>query len=276
MTFYFIGAKGRLGQALANEYSDCTVVSLDRSVYKSWSQPSMSDAVSRYFDKCSEKDTLFVTSGLLDPGFPQEDLMRVNYHLPKNLIDGAARLGVRVITFGTVMEALSSSKNAYIQSKLALSEYVGTVATIDKPVIHFQMHTLYGVGEPDPFMFLGQMFSAIQKNSIFKMTPGKQLREYHHLTDETKAIRTIVKSAPVGVMDLSHGQPLSLKTIAEGVFQAFGKGSLLDTGALPEPREENYTKIFKLSVGLDQSMFRDSLSGIVNYMKACYGINSRL
>ena len=276
MTVYLIGARGRLGRALANEYSDSGVVSLDRSVYEDWSRPFMSDAISRYFDKCSENDTLFVTSGLLDPGLSQEDLMRVNYHLPKNLVDGAAKLGVRVITFGTLMEALSSSKNAYVQSKLALNEYVGTVATINKPVIHFQMHTLYGVGQPDAFMFLGQILTAIRNTRVFKMTSGKQLREYHHLADEAKAIRTIVESNSVGVMDLSHGQPLSLKTIAEGVFQAFGKGSLLDAGALPEPSEENYTKIFKLSVGLNQGMFRDSLSGVVDYMKACYKINSEL
>lgn len=271
MTLYLIGARGRLGQAIAHEYANNKIVAMDRSIYQDWSQPGVADLISRYFDRRTNDDvTVFVASGLLDPTLSQEDLLRINYHLPKNLIDGAAKLGIKIITFGTIMEGFLRSKNPYIQSKTALGEYVSTVAAADRPAIHLQIHTLYGVGHPSPFMFLGQMLKAIRENVPFKMTSGRQLREYHHLSDEAKAIRQIVNSAPPGVLNVSHGKPSSLRAIAEGVFQALGKYDLLQVGSLPEPQEENYEQIVNPTETLRHIAFRDSLPAIVQYMRECH------
>jgi nucleoside-diphosphate-sugar epimerase len=132
---------------------------------------------------------------------------------------------------------------------------------------HLQLHTLYGAGQPDSFMFLGQILMSVRNNLPFKMTSGRQMREYHHLADEVRAIRQIAGSARTGVMDVSHGHPLRLRMIAEEVFQAFAKSELLRVGALPEPPEENYEKIFKRSEFLQQISFRDSLPSIVQYMR---------
>jgi len=270
MTFYLIGSRGRLGQAIALEYADSGIVSLDRIIYKDWSQSGATDKISRYFDKPgNEGATLFVTSGLLDPKLSQEDLLTINYHLPKNLIDGATKLGIKVITFGSVMEGFLKSKNPYIQSKTALGEYVREVSNEKRPAIHLQIHTLYGLGQPSPFMFLGQMLTAIRGDVPFQMTSGLQLREYHHLTDEAKAIRQIEISISHGLLNLSHGKPISLKTIAEYVFKTFGKEKLLCLGALPEPHEENYEKVLTASDILLQVPFRDSLPAVVRYMQEC-------
>lgn len=270
MTLYLIGARGRLGQAIAHEYGADEIVSLDRSIYEDWSQPGVADLISRYFDKRTDGDaTVFVASGLLDPKLSQVDLLRVNHHLPKNLIDGVTKLGIKVITFGTVMEGFLQSKNPYIETKTALGEYVSSVAAAGKPAIHLQIHTLYGLGQPSPFMFLGQMLTSIRDNVPFQMTSGRQLREYHHLWDEAKAIRKIASSAAPGLVNLSHGKPLSLRTIAVCVFQAFGKEELLRVGALPEPPEENYEKVLEPSEILQQVAFRDSLPAIVQYMQEC-------
>jgi len=271
VTHYLVGARGRLGQAIAHVYADNEIVSLDRSIYENWSQPSVPDQVSRYFEKCSNKGaTVFVASGLLDPKLSQNDLLRVNYHLPKNLIEGATKLGLRVITFGTVMEGLLQLKNPYIQTKTALGEYINTAAATGSSVIHLQIHTLYGIGQPSPFMFLGQMLAAIRDNVPFKMTSGRQLREYHHLVDEAKAIRKIADSEVSGIVNVSHGRPLSLKMIANGVFQVLGRDDLLQVGALPEPQEEYYQKILNPTEILQQVAFRDSLPAIVQYMKECH------
>lgn len=270
MKFYLIGSRGRLGQAVANEYARNGIVSVDRSLYVDWSRPDVSDLISRYFDTLSREDvTIFVASGLLDPKLPQEDLLRVNYHLPRNVIDGAVKLGIKVITFGTVMEGILQSKNPYVHSKAALGEYVISVAAEGKPAIHVQLHTLFGGGQPSPFMFLGQMLSAIRNNVPFMMTSGRQLREYHHLSDEAKAIRQIANYAPPGVLNLSHGRPLSLRAIAEGVFQAVGKDGLLGVGSLPEPVEENYEKVVNPSEILKHVEFRDSLPAIIQYVQEC-------
>jgi len=270
MTFYLIGSRGRLGQAITLEYAESGIVSLDRTIYKDWSQSGASDQISRYFDKPeNEGATLFVTSGLLDPKLSEEDLLTVNYHLPKNLIDAVTKLGIKVITFGTVMEGFLKSKNPYIQSKTALGEYVRAVSNAKRQAIHLQIHTLYGLGQPSPFMFLGQMLTAIREDVPFQMTSGRQLREYHHLTDEAKAIRQIENSMSHGLLNLSHGRPISLKTIAEHVFQSFGKEELLCLGALPEPHEENYENVLTVTEILRQVPFKDSLPAVVRYMHEC-------
>jgi nucleoside-diphosphate-sugar epimerase len=271
MMVYVIGARGRLGQAIVQAYENTQTVALARSVYQDWCQPNIPDAVSRFFERhVSDAATIFVASGLLDPRLPAEELLTVNYYLPKNVIEGATKLGIKVITFGTVMETLLPSKNLYIQSKMRLSQYVKQRTTQGRRALHVQLHTLFGIGEPVPFMFLGQMLAAIRTHQPFNMTSGRQLREYHHLRDEALAISRIAASDAEGVLNLSHGKPLSLRTIAEQVFQSLGKSPLLRVGALPEPPDENYEKVLSPVDILPSMVFRDSLPAIIGYMRNCY------
>ena len=67
-------------------------------------------------------------------------------------------------------------------------------------------------------MFLGQILSALKNDEAFKMTSGCQLREYHHFLDDAEAIRTISGLKITGVVNLSHGKPVSLKDIAQASF----------------------------------------------------------
>ena len=271
MTYYLVGSKGRLGKAIFKTFSQNKIICLDRSVYQDWSQPSAADTISKYFESSKDENaTILVASGLLDPNASNEDLISVNYTLPKNIIDGTAKLGLTVIAFGTVMEDFMTSKNSYVQSKTLLNEYVKSLDPASSSAIHIQLHTLYGIGQPSPFMFLGQILSALKNNAAFKMTSGYQLREYHHFLDDAEAIRTIAGSKITGVINLSHGKPVLLKDIAQQVFLAFGKNELLQIGALPEPAEENYDRIFSKSDMVDNISFRDSLPAIVNYMQAYY------
>ena len=270
--FYIIGSRGRLGQAIATEYANKNLFSLDRKDYEEWSTSGAVDKISRYFDKPqNECATLFVTSGLLNPNSSKEDLQAINYQLPKNIIEGATKAGMKIVTFGTVMEDLVKPLNPYILSKVALRDYIAnTIAKRHEvEVAHLQIHTLYGVGQPSSFMFLGQILNAIKTNQPFKMTSGRQLREYHHLNDESKAIKKIVSSKFRGVSALSHGRPFSLASIAENVFDAFKKRDLLQIGALPDPTEENYEKILKPLTALDEIDFRDPMLCIPEYLLKC-------
>ncbi|WP_051593608.1 NAD(P)-dependent oxidoreductase [Achromobacter sp. DH1f] len=272
MMRYVIGARGRLGHAIVREYAGQDVQSLDRAVYQAWSRPGMAGDVARYFEGLAgaQGATIYVASGLLDPALPQEELLGVNYHLPRNVIDGAAAIGARVITFGTVMESLLRSKNPYIQSKTALAAYVAEAVGAGAPAAHLQIHTLFGAGVPSPFMFLGQMLAALREDRPFKMTSGRQLREYHHLDDEACAVRKIAESSVTGVLNVSHGRPVSLRAVAESVFGAFGRDDLLCVGALTEPPEENYQKILPPTELLDPDAFRETLPAIAKYMQDCY------
>ena len=271
MAFYLIGGRGRLGRAIAAEYADSKLVLINRLIYEDWSREGAAEQVSRYFDQnVRENSTVFVASGLLDPSLPEDDLINVNYTLPKNVIDGASKHGLKVITFGTVMEGLIKSKNSYVRSKTDLNNYAEKMSSVQRSIKHIQLHTLYGIGHPSPFMFLGQMLLAIKANLPFQMTSGRQLREYHHLEDEAAAIRLIADSSVSGVVNLSHGQPVSLRAIAENVFDALGESQLLRLGALPEPAEENYDRIFRANEIVDSVRFREVLPNINKYMKNCY------
>ena len=270
MSFHVIGARGRLGQAIASEYGISKVSSLPRAIYEGWSVPGRSDQVARHFESNAiPGDVVFVASGLLDPALPDEVLRGVNFQLPKNVIDGATKVGLKVVTFGTIMENLLTSKNPYIQSKADLAEYAGHVIAEGKSVIHLRIHTLYGLGQPIPFMFLGQIQKAILENQPFRMTSGRQLREYHHFNDEAKAIRIIVGSIQSGLTNLSHGNPLSLHSIAQGVFEALGREDLLQVGTLHEPPEENYATVLEPSPLVAPTIFRESLPAIIEHMQAC-------
>jgi hypothetical protein len=130
---------------------------------------------------------------LLDPKLPEELLLGVNYCLPQNIIKGTTKLGAKVITFGTVMELIRTTKNPYIKSKITLSDYVEELSTKSNKALHIQMHTLYGAGQPNSFMFLGQILDAILNNKPFHMTSGRQLREYHHIVDEAKVVKYMIK-----------------------------------------------------------------------------------
>lgn len=262
-----IGSRGRLGQAICQQYNPSEVVCVDRVVYEHWSAPDSALHIAEYFSEYAhDGSVVYICSGLLDSRLPAEQLYDVNFRLPKNIINAVTPLGIRAITFGTAMERTLTS-NAYVQSKLLLSELVKASANGDIRPAHIRIHTLYGTGEPSPFMFLGQILTAIRADAPFEMTQGRQLREYHHVEDDAVAIKSLVDRQIGGIVELSHGKPVSLKHLAQAIFQACGKSDLLHLGALPEPAEENFSRVFERPAVLDAIVFRDCIESVVEYMQ---------
>ncbi|MEG2041492.1 MAG: NAD(P)-dependent oxidoreductase, partial [Hafnia sp.] len=95
----------------------------------------------------------------------------------------------------------------------------------------------------------------------------RQLREYHHVTDDAAAIRMLVDRSASGVVELSHGHPITLRSLAETIFESAGKTHLLRLGALPEPDQENFTQVFLRPAALKDVVFRETLAGVSKYMK---------
>ena len=270
MKIYIIGGQSRLATSLANKYEKDSLVLLNRSLYSGWSKPGAKDLVSRFFEKCSDEGSIiFVTSGLLDPNLNYEDLLRINYHLPKNIIDGVRYLGMRVVTFGTILERSLQPKNNYVASKSALSSYIASLDATCHTTNHLQLHTLFGTGQPNRFMFLGQILSALKKNKPFFVISGRQLREYHHYDDEAEAIKLTVSSPLSGIVTLSHGNPIDLNSIASSIFNAFGKKELLHSIEEIEPDNSIYEKSFPKNTVM-KNEFRDPLTSIVGHMKEAY------
>ena len=107
-------------------------------------------------------------------------------------------------------------------------------------------------------MFLGQILSALKKNRPFFMVSGRQLREYHHYDDEAEAIKLTVKSPLSSIITLSHGNPIDLNSIANSIFDAFGKRELLHSIEEVEPDNSIYEKSFPKNTVI-KNEFRDPL-----------------
>lgn len=263
---FVIGSRGRLGNAIYQSYPKERITALDRSVYENWGGSSYRNEISRYFEKIVKPDSIiFIAAGLLDPKLSQEAHLNVNYLLPKHIIEATSHLGLKVVTFGTIMEELVSTQNAYINSKTMLGNYISNLSNIN--ALHIRIHTLYGVGLPSPFMFLGQLYNSLKNESIFKMSPGNQLREYHHIDDEVEAIHTLINNNANGCFNLSHGQSVKLKDIANYIFKEFHLENILSIGAYPEPKDDNYGIISHRPAALNSIEFRDTLPNILIYLK---------
>jgi hypothetical protein len=267
---FVVGARGRLGRAICSGHAASNPVQLERGIYENWWQPQSRDEISRYFEPWQKTgSTIFVASGVLDPRLPGEVHEKVNYQLPRNIIEGVAGSGFQVMTFGTVMERLLTSQNSYIRSKALLGNYVAGLPANVSRTLHLQLHTLYGTGNPSPYMFLGQVLAALANASEFAMTAGSQLREYHHVDDDVRAVQLLLQSKLTGVTDLSHGKPVTLAALATHIFRGFDAARLLKIGTLPEPKEENYETKFHRSAALNEMEFRETLPAVTQYLKTC-------
>lgn len=269
---FVIGSHGRLGKKLVSAFKKDDVIPLERTVYENWWHENAIDDISYYFERAvgNKSATLFVASGILAPSSTIDDHDKVNYLLPKNLIQGASKVGIRTITFGTIMEQLiRDTENPYIASKIRLGDFISQFSQNCHLPLHIRIHTLYGGGLPSSFMFLGQMLQALQTKTLFKMSSGEQLREYHHIDDDIAAIFTLLNSGTRGITDISHGHAISLKKLATHVFNAFQCLELLSVGSIHAPDKDNYQTSFLPTASLDGLQFREPLSGVVDYLKCC-------
>lgn len=268
-----MGARGRLGTALASSAEIGRTVAVDRSIYSSWAREGSADEVANYFAKLAGQAAgarVLVASGITDPMRPREEHHSVNYVLPRNVIEGAHRCGMKVVTFGSIMEltARDQSENAYLSSKVELGDFVSAFSAGNEGVVHIRIHTLYGGGPPSSFMFLGQILGAIARNARFDMSAGSQLREYHHVADETRAIARLLQSDIEGVIDLNHGEPFRLRDLATYIFTAFGCLDKLNVGTRPMSDRENLDLVFPKSQFLDGIEFRNTFTAVVEYLRA--------
>jgi nucleoside-diphosphate-sugar epimerase len=264
---YLVGARGRLGRAILASRREGEIVALDRSTYSQWWKPGAFEEVARYFDAAMPGSIVLVAAGVLDPALPALDHQRINVDLPIQIMEGALKVGLRVATFGTVMERLASHPNAYVASKAALGQQVAERSARGDQVTHLQVHTLYGGGEPAPFMFLGQLCQALRAHQPFEMSPGRQLREYHHVEDDVAALHAILDAGETGVLALSHGAPCTLRELATHVFEAMGCSELLRIGARPEPPDDNFATVLARPHVLDDVTFRPALEGVAQYVQ---------
>lgn len=254
-----LGARGRLGKALCRACDADALVTPERDTYARWWESASTGAIGAFL-AAERIDTVLVAAGITDPAADVRAHERVNFELPRQVLAASAPLGIRVLTFGSIMEVLGTADAAspYVRSKRRLAACVQAHADAGARVLHLRIHTLYGGGRPSPFMFTGQMLEALRRRAPFQMSPGTQLREYHHVDDDAAAIVSLAFTAARGTLDLNHGDALPLADLARSVFDALDASSLLRIGALPAPSYERTDLRFARTAGLDAHAFRDA------------------
>lgn len=271
MKYLIIGSNGRLGSQIFNSYASEGVISIPRGIYNSWQDRKNLHSIKQYFKLLieSEDAILFIASGLLDPRKCDAELNQINYFLPKNIIEATKDLDLRVITFGTIMEKYEV-RNSYLDSKKLLRNYIDEVSYPAEKLTHIMLHTLYGVGMPSEFMFLGQIYHALKNDVQFEMSTGEQYREYHHVMDDVKAINLLVKEPNITpVVDLSHGNPVTLRDLAQHVFNRFRKMHLLNIGVYRYNEKEVFTPGHARAPFLSSKIkFRNTFEGVEKYLEA--------
>ena len=273
---YLVGGRGRVGQAIAASRPNSELMLLARDVYQDWWRPGSAKDIAKFFEGAPAGSVVVVAAGLLDPALPQQLMHRVNVDLPLHVLEGATDVGLRVVTLGTVMERLTSHPNVYVAGKSELGLQVARQADAGEPVLHLQIHTLYGGGPPAPFMFLGQMCDALRRGVPFEMSPGRQLREYHHVDDDVSALHALIAAGTVGIAPVSHGEPSTLADLASSVFKAVGRRDLLRIGARPEPPDDNYAAVLSKPPVLAGIDFRPAQAGVVEYVRSQLSGSERL
>jgi nucleoside-diphosphate-sugar epimerase len=267
------GSGGRIGSAAARilRETGCRIEPV------SWFHKNTS-AARRWHDILAKLATIegdvniVFASGLTDPGASTDDLMLANVERPIRLIESTIdNSQFRYLTIGSVLETFPSvaTTNRYLASKAALWARIEELAAdprLHGRIAHLRTHTAYG-GAPAPHSFLGQMYESLRARRPFRMSEGRQLREYVHVDDLAQSIAALLARSWISpaAIDLSTGESVSLAEVARAVLQAFDCEELLQLGALPTPAGENTSAKFPRSPAWLLGRPRPAIEGIIEW-----------
>lgn len=269
-----IGSNGLVSTAIQQHFINEELVVVSSQVAKSWAVSNAESRIREYVNSLPARPSKIINcAGLTDPKLPKQLHLDVNFELPKNLLKFSEEEEIELITFGTVMENNPELclQNPYLRAKEKFFRYISDTINTNSKLLHLQLHTLYGSKKIHNHMFLGQMFTAIEKGEEFKMTEGLQLREYHHIDDDIQALNRIIDTESYGIVKISHNEKITLRSIAEFVFSEFNISSKLKLGELPNPINELYTSRGNLTLEKREEGFRASLPGITDYLRELLG-----
>jgi nucleoside-diphosphate-sugar epimerase len=114
---------------------------------------------------------------------------------------------------------------------------------------------------PENF-FLSQLEAALNKNLVFKMTKGEQIRDYLNIEDLIKFISCLCTKENLNtcVLNICSGKGRKLIDIAYEIAKNLGKENLIDAGTIPYRENEIWemvgdnTKLLKLLKIIDSNL----------------------
>jgi len=258
-----IGSNGNIARQLKEQFPDAVVI--NRRQFEFWDNPNELRTIFR-----DEPIEVYVAIGILSSKSKISELERVNLQIPKLIADAIKGTDSRIVTFGSIMEKYQNicSSNPYIHTKKKLSEYLQDNLQEDE-FLHLRLHTLYGGKKLNSEMFLGQLFISIKDGTEFLMSSGRQIREYHHIEDDLKAMELLQANGHKGIQEISHGEVFTLIEIAEQVLYYFDAPQLLIAGKMKEPSAEMFSPLGNRNNTFNKFQFRPTIKGITNYLLEC-------
>lgn len=244
-----LGHSGNLGGEFLKLYGTTIgTIPIDGQLTKSWIKESSVSSIRRFLEKIrkrTEKLNLFVCTGMTNPTKEFETNL-INNLFPRKIVEACEDLDIKIITFGTVQEDWALN-NYYIDSKRQFSIWLEQL----KPnyVHNFKLHTLYGGERTDNNLFLSQIIRSLKSSAKFTMTNGLQIREYHHQTQVTEYIDYFLKFNSINhPKHISHGQPTTLRNLANYIFDRFCLTELLDFNHSINTQEDNFNKVYDRTI----------------------------
>ena len=235
-----LGSKGLLGNTLSAALEKEQNMFLTRADLVSWDGVNISNSQAQFFRNYGKRiSNIFVAVGETNSSASLSHLLSSNFLLPRNLLELGKVYGFRVITFGTIHEE-SEIDSPYVISKKKYRYHLNDCDP--ESFLHFQLHTLYSSTHTHGHSFLGQIIESLKHNTLFNMSSGRQLREFHNVTRDVKSIMDITFGAQgtSSFHPLSHGKIITLSNLAESIFTSFSKSSLLKVQSLADPINEVY------------------------------------
>ena len=208
-----LGSTGLLSRAIQKQFhtrsgSDAGLTVADsRRIFHEVMHSDSRTIVRLLREKSDQAQDWICASGIVDPRVDRGLLLQVNAEFPARLFQTLCQHSkddegffqiLRFITIGSVLENREDIGhiNPYIHSKAQLlRSWQRLSSKAPFAWLHVQLHTLYGGGEPHPFMFLGQMLAALKKRQPFPMSEGIQLREYHHVEDISESLLAVQRGS---------------------------------------------------------------------------------
>lgn len=265
---FIIGGNARLSKAILKHYESHECIVPKREVYQNWWEVENRGTIFEFFkDDISKNSIIFIASGILNSNEEKELIAKVNFMLPWNVIKALECLDVKIITFGTILEKMRITENVYVKSKIQLSDEILDLKSIRPKVTHFRLHTLYGYGSPSKFMFLGEIHDSIKNKTVFNMTSGFQIREYHHLDDVVKSVDFLINKDVQGVSEITDGSGIRLRDLALSLYKNFKLEHLINIGTINIAYKEKLSNDYKKNPMLENINFRNPIEGVSNYLK---------
>ncbi|MDM8546568.1 NAD(P)-dependent oxidoreductase [Candidatus Venteria ishoeyi] len=130
--------------------------------------------------------------------------------------------------------------NPYGYAKDALRQQLQYLKTEhDFKFTWMRLFYLYGEGQPDNTLYSQLRAAIVQKQPVFNMSGGEQLRDYLHVDAVVEKVALLtLKNQDIGVVNVCSGKPISIRRLVEDWLEKNNGAITLNLGYYPYPDYE--------------------------------------